>query len=437
PAWSPDGSRLLFGSDASGVWEISSVDARGAEKAATVTRVTGGAFSPAEAPDGRSIFFLELTAKGVDLRRLPFPAEPVEALPRSAADFPILPPLVLEPKRFEESLLPAPHAYRPFSTETLLPASGFTMGPSGNSYQTGVEGSDVVGQLDWMALGAFGNAAGPRGGSLAGSWSGLPAKLTIQFFSALEKPGSQRLAPRPELDEERRGFFAGASWGRPYDGGAVALDVGGGWTRVEDLTEDRTFSRTVGSARLSGGLRRTRGSLGYAVSGQLQGSLGNTAGGFWSQYLAEAKVSGITGVATLSFSARYGDTGGSPTPFDIFQIGGAESSILPSGLDRNRVPSPSLPAALQFGDRLESYRADLGLRAIPLVVYAESLRAWNPTLPRPDGVRVGGAELRLERLLPEELRPNGLSFYAGVARIRSEDPHLSTTQGYGGFVFHP
>lgn len=437
PAWSPDGFRIFFGSDASGVWEVASVDASGSETPSPLTRVTGGAFSPAPAPDGGSLFFLELTAKGVDLRRLSLPAEPLASLPRGATDFPILPPSFLDQKLFEQSPVATPHPYSALSTQVIRLASGFSLGPSGNSYQTGVEGSDVVGRLDWVALGAIGNAAGPRGGSLAAAWSGLPAKLTVQLFSSLEKPGSQRLVTRPELDEERQGVFAGASWGRPYDGGRVAVDLGGGWTRVEALEESRTFSRTVGWARLLGAFRRTRGRSGFSLSADLQGSVGNTAGGFWRQFSAEGRLSGIASFATVTLSARYGDTGGAPTRFDLFRIGGADSSILPAGLDRNRVLSPALPAALQLGERLETYRGELGFAAVPLVIYAESLRAWSPGADRPGAARVAGAELRFERLVPRELLPEAFSLYVGVARIRSTEPHVSSTQGYGGLIYRP
>lgn len=437
PAWGPDGTRVFFGSDASGVWEIASVDAAGSETPSAVTRVTGGAFSPAVAPDATSLFFLELTARGVDLRRLPLPAEPVTSLPRGASDYPILPPPSEESRLFEQSEVGASRPYRALATEVIRVASGFSVGPSGNSYQTGAEGSDVVGRLDWLALGSFGNGTGPRGGSLAAAWSGLPARLTVQLFSALEKPGSQRLVKRPELDQERRGVLATASWGRPFDGGRVAAEIGGGWTRVEAVEAGETLSRTLGSTRLFGELRRIHGRSGLEASVDLQGALGNTAGGFWRQFSVQGSLTGITSVASLSLFARYGDTGGAPTRFDLFRVGGADSAILPPGLDRNRVGSPALPAALQLGERLVAYRAELAFSGLPLVVYAESLRAWAPGLPRPGDVRVAGAELRLERLVPRELMPETFSLYVGVARVRSREPRVSSTQGYGGLIYRP
>ncbi len=436
PAWSPDGARLFFGSDASGVWELTSVDAAGKETPAAITRVTGGASSPAPTPDGGSLFFLSLTARGVDLRRLTLPAGPVAPLPREAADFPILPPESLEPRRFPESEIAAPRPYRALSTQVIRVASQFAAGPSGNSYQAGAGGSDVVGRLDWLALGAFGDAAGPRGGSAAVAWSGLAPRLTLQAFSSLEKPGSQRLVARPQLDEQRGGVFASGSWGRPFDGGRVAAEIGGGWSRVEALAQDETFSRTLASARVQAGITRTRGRSGFAASLDLQGALGNTAGGFWQQFSVGGRVAGITSFATLALSGRYGDTGGAPTRFDVFWIGGADSAIFPPGLDRNRLFRPALPAALQLGERVETYRAELLFSRLPLVLYAERLRAWTAGSARPEPVDLAGAELRVERFVPLEL-PDSISLYVGVARIQSDAPRVASTQGYGGLIYRP
>ncbi len=243
------------------------------------------------------------------------------------------------------------------------------------------------------------------------------------MFSSLEKPGSQRLVPRPELDEQRWGFFANASWSRPFDGARVGAEVGGGWTRVEPGSGGE-FSRTLASGRAWGRLVRTRGRSGFSLSADLEGALGGTDGGFWRQFSAGGRLAGITSFATLGISARYGDTGGAPTAFDLFRIGGADSAILPPGLDRNRVVSPALPAALQLGPRLERYRADLAFAAFPLVLYAERLRAWDPDAVRPGAVRVAGAELRLERLVPEDLRPDGLALLRR-RRPRAERPAAS------------
>jgi hypothetical protein len=329
-----------------------------------------------------------------------------------------------------------PRPYRAFETQVVRAASGFTLGPDGNSYQAGVEGSDVVGRLRWQVLAAAGNAAGPRGGSLAGAWLGLPVDLRLQVFSALEKPGRQHLVSRPELDEERRGGFLGASWGRPFFWGGARIEAGGGWTRVEPLSGGSDFDRALGAARARLAFRRTRGESGFGFDLDAAGSLGKTTGSSWRQFAGGARVIGITSPASLAVSARYGDTGGSPTRFDLFALGGAGSAILPPGLDGNRVESPGLPAAAQLGERFEAYRADLSPSGSPLVLYAERMRAWDRAVERPAWIRLEGIEARFERLIPRDLA-GPLSLYLGVARVRSREPRFDSVRGYAGLVYRP
>jgi len=437
PAWSPDGSRLYVATDASGIWNLVSLAPAGTGHSQSLTRVTGGAFSPAPSPDGKFLYFLDLTGKGVDLRRLSLPAEAVSLAAPASHPSAILPPVAGEtpsPPRLSPTGPP-----RPYSASRMQVArfsSGFTIGPDGSSYQFGVGGSDVVGRLRWVALGAAGNGAGPRGGSVAGAWLGLPVELRLQFFSALERPGSQRLVRRPDLDEERRGGFAAAAWGRPFSWGDVRLEAGGGWTRVEALSRGETFHRSLGSSSGRLSFRRTRGRSGFALDLDLSGSFGSTAGASWSQGVGGARLKGVTPPVSLSVSARSGVTGGSPGRFDLFALGGAGSAILPPGLDRNRVESPALPAAVQQGERFEAYRAELSPPESPLLFYAERLRAWNGGAEKPGWIRLEGIEGRLERLIPEGIA-GSLSFYLGVARVRSRDPRFDSIRGYAGLIIRP
>lgn len=435
--WSPDGKRLYVATDASGIWNLVSLDPNGTDgDVVALTRVTGGAFSPASALDGKSLFYLELTGKGMDLRRLALPAQPPAPIPPSQAVFPVLPPEAQEAPPLALSPVGPPRPYSVFQTQVVRAASGFTLGPDGNSFQAGVEGSDVVGRLRWQALAAAGNAAGPRGGSLAGAWRGLPVELRLQIFSAMEKPGRQHLVARPELDEERRGGFLGASWGRPFSWGSTLLAAGGGWTRVEPLSGGSDFDRALGVARARLAFRRTRGESGFGVDLDAGGSLGKTGGSSWRQFAGGARVVGTSSPASLGISARYGDTGGSPTRFDIFALGGAGSAVLPPGLDGNRVESPALPAAAQLGERFEAYRADLSPSGSPLVFYAERMRAWDGAAERPPWIRLEGIEARIERLIPRDI-VGPLSLYIGVARVRSREPRFDSVRGYAGLLLRP
>src|SRR5262249_52150094 len=159
PAWSPDGSRIWVAADGSGVWNLYDVPLAGGEARAR-TRVIGGAFSPAPSPDGKAVWFLDFTAKGIDIRRLEAESAPLTLALSSQrgeteSGFPPLPPAGEERRGEGES-------YSLWRSMTLRPLLGFSVTPSGNSAQLGVEGADVVGRLHWLAAGSVGDAAGPR-----------------------------------------------------------------------------------------------------------------------------------------------------------------------------------------------------------------------------------------------------------------------------------
>jgi hypothetical protein len=437
PAWSPRGSRLFVAADREGIWNVESAEARDGASSELLTRVTGGALAPAPSPDGKALFFLEITAKGVDIRRLALPAAGLVPLGRRPEGFPLLPPEPVSATPFSRSTVAAGHPYRIWPSHVVRPLATYSIGPDGNAWQIGLEGSDVVGRLDWVAAASIGNAAGPRGGSLALSYRGLPVTLSGQVFSARERPGRQRLVRRPELDSDRTGGFLEASWGRTFSAARIRLDAGGGGSRVEPLAGGRDFDRALFSVRGRAAWRRVRAKTGFGAEFDGSGSAGRTDGRSWTQFLAGAGLSAFLPIARVSAFGRFGDTGGSPTRFDLFSVGGAPSAVLPPGLDRNRVELAALPAAVQMGERVESVRGEAAFRGLPLVLYGERLRAWVPGAARPDPVRVFGAELRIdERSLPTSVSRD-LSIYAGVAKIRSSSPRFDSTRGYAGLLYRP
>ncbi|HMA16943.1 MAG TPA: hypothetical protein VKS03_00755, partial [Thermoanaerobaculia bacterium] len=358
-------------------------------------------------------------------------------LARRPESFPLLPPDLTPAAPFARTEVAADRPYRIGPSHVVRPLATYSVGPDGNSWQVGVEGSDVVGRLDWVALGAIGNAAGPRGGSIAASWRGLPVTLSGQAFFAREKPGRQRVVRRSEFDQERLGGFLEASWRRPFAGGSVRVDAGGGASRVDPLAGGESFDRSLVSLRGRANAARLREKTGFGFEVEATGSSGWTDGESWRQFLAGAGASVFLRAARITVSGRYGDTRGSPSRFDVFAVGGAASALLPDGLDRNRVELAALPAFVQTGERVESVRGELAGRAVPLVFYGEALRAWNPGLAKPRPVRVYGVELRIdERLLPTAFSGD-LAFYAGVAKIRSTSPRFDSTRGYAGLLYRP
>lgn len=436
PAWSRDGRTIFAATDATGIWELSAFDAAGARPPETLTRVTGGAFSPAPSPDGSALFFLELTAKGVDLRRLALEngGGPV------VAEGPRVPLLLAPPSSESRPAAFAPVApprpYRSLETHVVRLFSSFTAGPDGGSYLAGAQGSDLVGRLGWFAAGALGNAAGPRGATIALSWSGWPVEIRAQAVTALERPGAQRLVARPELDAERRGGALAAAWSSVLPSGTIRAEAWGGAARIETLAAARRFGRLSGGLRAEAAWRRVRGKTGVGVRAAAEGEAGRTDGASWNRTDGEVRLTGWTGAVTIALDARTGSSGGAPTVFDRFAIGGAASALLPAALDRNRIDSPALPTAAQIGDRFEGGRLEVSPAGAPFLFYAERWRAWDRGAPRPDPLRLEGVEIRLDRLIPLDL-PQSLSAYAGAARVRSTTPRFDSVRGYAGLIYRP
>ncbi|HYX19916.1 MAG TPA: hypothetical protein VFA98_03630, partial [Thermoanaerobaculia bacterium] len=425
PAWSPDGARIFVSAAAGGIWNVESVDASGTAEPRMLTRVFGGALSPAPARYGASLYFLDFGARGVSIRRLELGGQVSRSVSSGEAD---------PAPANAESHVERPDPYDLWASQAVRPLLNFSFGPSGNTVQLGADSADVIGRLHLMALGSMGDAIGPRGGAAAAAFRGWPVALTAQLFSALEKPGNQGLAPRPAFDEERAGGFLEAAWARPFSWGAFEARAGGGGTRVDALSERSIFTRALGASSVRVAFRRTRGRSGFGLDGEVAGSAGETAGVAWTQWSAGGRLSAILPFVTLSASARGGGTGGAPSLFDLYAIGGAPNAILPPGLDGNRIASPALPADVQAGRRFERFRAEADGSGIPIVLYAEWLRAWSAA--RPDPVRVVGAEVRLERLIPAEFGRT-VTFHIGGGWIVSDAPWIRAGRGYAQLVYRP
>jgi len=431
PAWSPDGTRIYVATGGTGIWNVAAVDAEGGSPPAVLTRATGGAFGPAPSPDGRTLYFLDFEARGVSVRSVDVAPECPVAGATASSTRP-----GFERPSFATEAVPPSTPYSPWQTLVVRPLLDFSFGPSGNTVQVGADASDVLGRVHGLAAGSMGDAAGPRGGSIAAAYRGLPVTLTAQLFSAIEKPGNQGLAPRPAFDEERGGGFLEAAWSRPWSWGRVETRLGVGGSRVEAFAPHDVFSRVLGSGEARLVFRRTRGGTGFGLEAALGGSAGSTDASAWTQWSAGGRLIGILPFARISAAGRYGETGGSPSRFDLYAIGGAPSAIMPPGLDPNRIGSPALPADVQVGRRFEAYRAELDGGELPVAVYGDWMRAWGPIGPRPDPVRVVGAEVRLERLIPPEYGRT-VSFHVGVGWISSRSPEIHTARGYAQLLYRP
>jgi hypothetical protein len=370
-----------------GIWNL--VDAQGRP----LTRTLAAAWNPVTTPDGKWIYYTQLSASGVQIRRLDTTLPPLEArtLPQDPAA--LVKGQVL-PKADEPSPLPAPeavtaHPYRVGESHSVFSLAGYSATPSGLSAQLGLGGNDLINRLNWQVLAGLGDGAGPRGGMAGLAWRGWRWAPSLQAFSILERPSSQSFAPRLGFDQERRGAelaFVREDLGRPRN-----------YLRPVVAFEQATPIGAKAIGRSLWGVDAGLGSFwslndqGFRTSLAAQEQQGRTDGQAWNLARRTFTAGWLNPWVPLTVRLEEGHIGGDATALDRFHLGGVPSSLLPTVLDGNRVVQAALPAYTSTGNRLHRLRGELGLGFFQ--AYLEHTAVWQDTAPRPAAQRVVGLEL--------------------------------------------
>ncbi|HJW44480.1 MAG TPA: hypothetical protein VJ463_08485 [Geothrix sp.] len=400
-----------------GIWNL--VDSQGRP----LTRTLAAAWNPTATPDGKWIYYTQLSATGLQIRRLDatLPLLDGKALPQDPQA--LVKDQVL-PKADEPSPLPPsvpvePHPYRVAESHDVFSVVGYSATPSGLSAQVGLGGNDILHRLNWQALAGLGDGAGPRGAMAGVAWRGWRWAPGLQVFSILDRPGSQRFAPVAGFDRERRGAelaFEREDLGRPRDFIRPVV-------AVERVAPDGgpsprpSLRRALWGAEAGLGNVWGFGEFGFRAALSGRQHHGRSDGQAWTLTRAALTLGWINPWAPLTLRAEGGRLGGDPTRFDLFHLGGVATSLLPASLDGNRVTQPALPAYTATGDRLQRLRGEVGhgLRA-----YVEHTAVWQAANPRPAAQRVAGLELDSRDLgLPQDVLrrlAGNLSFSLGLHR---------------------
>jgi hypothetical protein len=397
PAWGPDTLYAVVGDR--GFIDVWAFPLDGSEPG-PVTRTAGAAFAPAPTPDG--LFYLSLEPDGLDLRRADLGR--AAALPNLPAELApaIRPSAPAPPEPFATSEVSEPRPYG-LGRQELLPLFGGSASSSGGVVELGLRGGDVVGRLDWLVLGAIAGSEGAEGGALAAAWRGWPVEAGFHLFQA------------EELELDRRGVELSALWDHRWSGGALRLDGRTLFGRVESL--DQEIASLSGAA----GLVRRRGHWRLETGIAAVHEEGSTDGHGWSRSTGRARLSLGRDDARLALTWRRGTSADVRHGFDLFQIGGFETSLLPESALGGRVFVPALPAGYLLGEEQETQRAELGLGFLPAPLFFERHRVW--TNEKGDWLSLAGLEWRWT-LAPIPLgRVPALDVRLGAALIL-EDPAL-------------
>jgi hypothetical protein len=308
--------------------------------------------------------------------------------------------------------------------QELLPLLGTSAAFRGGALELGVRGGDVVGRIDWLALGSISVNGWPDGEALAATWRGWPVAVGLHLFRVEELPTATESVPRRGslLDLDRRGFELSASRDWQWSGGSLDLAGRALWDRVRPVPHDVELDQRLFSLTGAwGGYRRwDRWRVQPALSAHYEAGHTEQAGS-WARWGGAARL-GLTHDDTrLALSWRRDSSRDLSFPFDGYQLGGAETSLLPESVLANRVSVPALPVGTRLGTDHEGERAELTLGFLPAPVFYERHRVWGFGEPRGDWLTLAGMEYRFRlgpmpvvRLPPFDLR-------VGVARIL-DDP---------------
>jgi hypothetical protein len=328
-----------------------------------VAHSSGALEQPAPSPDG-SLYFMSLEPDGWVVRHLAQasgglqPAEPAGL----QAGAPLAP----------QSLEPS-HGYG-IGRQEMQPIIGGMYARNLHAIEAGVRFGDVVGRLDTLLLGSFGDV---HGAALATRWRGSRVNLALHLFE--RRPGfSPALASRAEAPPTLRGAEFRASWTAYAPLTTFTIDSGG-------IAGDDSRAFVDAALRLKQ----------HEMSEELRVAA-DTRHHVRAAFRFAAFHSALTMVA-----ARH-----------EISLGGLPSSIIPDSLNIARAFDPVLDPSQLIGNSYRGARAETNFQGVTW--FLQYHRLANET------IRVAGAMTSLRRAPEPLVKAPALDFTLGIARVIDE-----------------
>ncbi len=269
PTWSPDGSRLYFASDRSGIFNIYELRIDGGALR-QVTNVRTLAAMPAISPDGRTLVYVGYTSAGYDLYAMPLDETRYLDAPPPPDDRPgdhgQPPPVAFERKRYN----PLP-TLRPYSYWFQYAPGNF----GGNALTLTAIGQDIAGQHS-IGLSVVADTAAPLPQfALDYTYGRLPVDLGVHAGNRVLPRSDYRIADehpqyleksysvRTSLSYRRPEEFASQSFGLSYTASLVDASLP---VASVDLDPNSTITQRpkrgfLGSVHVGYGIGRIEGGL--------------------------------------------------------------------------------------------------------------------------------------------------------------------------------
>lgn len=327
---------------------------------ATVTRVTGAAVAPELNRADGSIWFLALHSRGLDVRRLAAGRAPADSAvavsmdrfgfagARGARTVELAPNPVSDPKPYGAG----PRHQRWFP--------GATVSADGATALASIYSGDIVGRLNLLATGSFGQEGTHRGGALRAAWRYPRPHLELGLHGLIHEPslGSNGGNSAAAADGSLVHAVLATSVSRSAEWWRLSARVGGASGRLSPR-EERIEARHLGFTDASVRLQQSRGARTLVERLDLHAAYGRTREDYH-------RVRGSLTIATagrdlmpLGLHVTLGRVLGNPHPFEQFMIGGGVSPVMDSSLLQQRYRMPMLPTAVAVGPSLFAWRAEI------------------------------------------------------------------------------
>lgn len=464
PRWSPRGDRIAASVHRAGRWQIALVDPRGsvtfvavADSASRhsptwfgenvvvvsdrggvpnleqlspdgssqfVTRALGAVAAP-DAGSGRAgIWYLDLHAKGLDVRHL---AGVPSAISQSAALPTSLAPAAQrsgEPAPRFDSAHVSVRDYSGIRHGRLYP--GFGGGADGTYGLLALANYDPVGKLGTLLQVAAGSDDTWSGVSLGAVWRGWRAiELRTQVYRA-------RLFDSKPVQTPLN-YGSAVTAGRTFDYGTTAWS----WNVGADYAHASVGNRVHAFAEMSVGRRRSEGLL-RAFSLRTQGSVANSGDVDVARVTASLGAVAALGPLRVRLSSRGGmtsiaDDTSAAANVERFSVGGLAPPLYDERLLPQRISEPALRSATAVGNAYVSHRTSVTQAGLPAALYVAWFRVYDPNS---SWQRLAGIEGE-QRFAPISFVsvPNVTITYGAAYSLDHPRRHRWTI--YGGASFAP
>jgi hypothetical protein len=355
-AFTNNGRSLVLISDAGGIPNVAEIElATGISR--ELTRVPSAAVAPDPNPADGSVYYLELTPKGLNLNRVwpdSVDVGPVVTLPPTLVPAVPVPPSVAD--TFASAPLAPSRAYGlgPRSYRVLPNAA---IAPEGRRVGVTLASMDPVGRFTWLLQGTYGDR---------GTWRGASASASLN--SVLPVLGASLFTTRDFPSEQHAGGFASAALDARYSGGALVarLDrsyvasshrfrLGASLGALSGPVLGEGQRRLVFAEYSGAFLQRLRQWL-FIERVAVHGAVGSTEGTDWRRALGTAGLEVRRSGHGLAGTFTAGRVNRGALPFEQFAAGGVEPPLFDASLLSQRFATPDFPVGIASGRTLGSYR---------------------------------------------------------------------------------